>query len=154
MGGTAASGSNTGLPRSEQVGEPASEDVCRQVTPAVSAEWTNRHNPGIWHCRDRGRDSLTTTFAAHSVVAEVRLRQVPHGSDYRRTNSENLHRTEEAIGLASFEVHFLAKMDAERLNLSCKGRNPVRKILLLFACIVEPRSVIIVSLPTSLFLSA
>ena len=60
------------------MGEPASEDIRRQIRAPLATEGAFSHNPRVGH-RHHGRGNVfTASFAPDCVVANAGFGQVPH----------------------------------------------------------------------------
>lgn len=60
------------------MGEPASENIRRQIRTTLAAKDTFSHDPPVGHRHHGSGNVFTASFAPDRVVAYVKLRQVPH----------------------------------------------------------------------------
>ena len=60
------------------MGEPASENIRRQIRTTLAAKDTFSHDPPVGHRHHGSRDVFTASFAPDREVAKARFGQVPH----------------------------------------------------------------------------
>ena len=65
--------------------EPPAEDVTGQARPALPAQRTVSHDPGIREGADGGGNILAASLAAHREITHSSFRSVEHAIQYKRT---------------------------------------------------------------------